>query len=111
MREFCCYFDVCYVGRYDLQLYNHGVSYNKYFDYMLAKKPILESSMLIKDPVELSNCGLIVAPEKASEIVNGILELQNLSTEQLYKFGLNGFNYVKKYHNFEYLSQQYSKLF
>ena len=105
------YFDVCYVGRYDSPLYRHGVSYNKYFDYMLAKKPILESSNLIKDPVELSNCGLIIAPEKPKEIVNGILKLYNLSTKEIVKLGENGYNYVKKYHNFEYLANQYLKLF
>lgn len=105
------YFDVCYVGRYDSPLYKHGVSYNKYFDYMLAKKPILESSNLIKDPVELSNCGIIVKPENAEAIVDGVLKFYNLSTIEINKFGLNGYDYVKKYHNFEYLSDEYSKLF
>ncbi|MCF6280154.1 MAG: glycosyltransferase family 4 protein [Flavobacteriaceae bacterium] len=104
-------FDICYVGRYDSPLYKHGVSYNKYFDYMLAKKPILESSNMIKDPVELSNCGLIVKPEDAQEIKKAIMKLYNLSTEEINKFGINGHNYVKKYHNFEYLSDKYSKLF
>ncbi len=105
------YFDICYVGRYDSPLYKHGVSYNKYFDYMLAKKPILESSNLIKDPVELSSCGIIVKPENVEEIKKGILTFVNLSTDEMNKFGINGYNYVKKYHNFEYLSSEYSKLF
>ena len=104
-------FDVCFVGRYDLPLYKHGVSYNKYFDYMLAKKPILESSAKIQDPVELSNCGLIVEPENEHAIKEGILKLKELSTEELNKLGMNGYHYVKKYHNFEFLSAQYSKLF
>ena len=105
------YFDICYVGRYDSPLYKHGVSYNKYFDYMLARKPILESSNLIKDPVELSSCGIIVKPENAEEIKNGILVFKSLSTEKMNKFGENGYNYVKKYHNFDYLSTKYQKLF
>jgi hypothetical protein len=104
-------FNICYVGRYDSPLYKHGVSYNKYFDYMLAKKPILESSNFIKDPVELSNCGLIVPPENALEIKNGIEKLYDLSTDEIHKFGENGYDYVKKYHNFEFLSNQYLKLF
>jgi glycosyltransferase involved in cell wall biosynthesis len=105
------HFDICYVGRYDSPLYKHGVSYNKYFDYMLAKKPILESSNLIKDPVELSDCGIIVKPENAEEIKRGILQFKSLSTNEMDKFGSNGYNYVKKYHNFEYLSASYEKLF
>lgn len=104
-------FDVCYVGRYNSPLYKHGVSYNKYFDYMLAKKPVLESSNLIKDPIELSNCGLIVSPENAIVIKDGIMELYHLSTVELHKFGQNGYDYVKKYHSFDFLSTQYLNIF
>lgn len=78
---------------------------------MLAKKPVLVSSNLIKDPVELSGCGITVEPESATAIVVGIEQLANLSTATLNKFGELGYNYVKKYHNFEYLSDQYLKLF
>ena len=105
------FFDVCYVGRYASPLYKHGVSYNKYFDYMLAKKPILESSEKIKDPVELSGGGIIVKPESAEAIVKGILKLYNLPKEELQKIGNKGYNYVKKYHNFEYLSNKYIEIF
>ncbi|AOW19520.1 glycosyltransferase family 4 protein [Urechidicola croceus] len=111
VQSILSYFNLCYVGRYNSPLYNHGVSYNKYFDYMLAKKPIIESSNLIKDPVELSNCGLIVPPENALAIKKGILKFYNLSTDEINKFGMNGYNYVIKFHNFEYLSSKYSKLF
>ncbi len=110
VQNMISYFDVCYVGRYNSPLYRHGVSYNKYFDYMLAKKPILESSSLIKDPVELSDCGIIVEPEDPKTIVDGILTIYNKSSKELDNFGMKGYKYVKKYHNFEYLSNQYLKL-
>ena len=77
---------------------------------MLAKKTILVSSNRIKDPVELSGCGIIVEPESTKAIVDGILVLSILSTSRLDKFGQLGYKYVKKYHNFEYLSNQYLKL-
>tara|TARA_R110002073_G_scaffold128999_1_gene274992 strand:+ start:44523 stop:45740 length:1218 start_codon:yes stop_codon:yes gene_type:complete len=105
------YFDVCYLSRYQSDLYKYGVSYNKYFDYMLAKKPILESSEFIKDQVEMSGCGIIVKPEDATEIVNGIHTLFNMSEDQKKELGKKGYNYVKKYHNFEYLSDLYLKVF
>jgi len=105
------YFDVCYVGRYKSPLYRYGVSYNKYFDYMLAKKPILESSELIKDQVELSGCGLIVEPESAKAIVEGTLQLYQTPPLEREKMAQKGYDYVKKHHNFEYLSDLYVKLF
>jgi hypothetical protein len=104
-------FDVCYVGRYDSKLYDFGVSYNKYFDYMLAKKPILESSNHINSPAEVSGCALIVKPENSDAIVEGILKLKDLPKNELDAMGEKGYVYVKKYHNFEYLSNQYLKLF
>lgn len=111
VQQILTYFNVCFIGRNDTPLFDHGVSSNKYFDYMLAKKPVLVSSNKIKDPVELSNCGIIVKPESAEAIKCGILELFNLSTEEMNKFGDNGYNYVKKYHNFNFLSEAYLKLF
>ncbi|WP_457616869.1 glycosyltransferase family 4 protein [Lutibacter sp.] len=103
--------DVCYVGRYNNKLYEYGVSYNKYYDYMLSAKPILESSNHINSPAELSHCGLIVAPESENAIVEGILKLQKMTKSQLVEIGEKGYHYVKKYHNFEFLSNEYLKLF
>lgn len=104
------FFTICFIGRNNTPLFDYGVSSNKYFDYMLAKKTILASSNLIKDPVELSGCGITVAPESSEAIVNGIQTLIDLSTEELDKFGELGYDYVIKYHNFDYLSTQYLKL-
>lgn len=105
------FFDICYVGRYANALYRYGVSYNKYFDYMLAKKPILESSEPIGSPAEKAGCAHIVAPENSKAIVSGILKLYSMPQQEIEKMGENGYHYVYKYHNFDFLSQQYLKLF
>lgn len=111
VQSVLAYFDVCFIGRYDSPLYKHGVSYNKYFDYMLAKKPILESSNLIKDPVEISGCGIIVKPESAENIVDGILRFSKMSTEDKKLLGNKGYNYVVKNHSYKHLSNLYLELF
>jgi len=105
------YFDVCFIGRNNTALFDYGVSSNKYFDYMLAKKPILESSNKINSPAEESGCAILVEPENANAIVNGILKLSKISDKELDIIGEKGYCYVKKYHNFGYLSNQYLKLF
>ncbi|MFT6755764.1 MAG: glycosyltransferase involved in cell wall biosynthesis, partial [Urechidicola sp.] len=61
--------------------------------------------------VELSDCGITVKPESAETIKDGILQLFQLSKEEMDKFSENGYNYVKKYHNFNFLSEAYLKLF
>ena len=105
------YFDVCFVGRNNTPLFKHGVSANKYFDYMLAGKPVLDSNNQIKDPVELSKCGIIVKPDSAIAIADGIQQLFNLSDKEREIMGNRGRKYVKEHHNILYLSNLYIKLF
>ena len=104
-------FDVCFIGRNDTPLFDYGVSSNKYFDYMLAGKPVLESSNCIDSPAQLSGCGITVQPENGQAIADGILKFQKMTVDELKNFGEKGCSYVKKYHNFEYLSEKYLKLF
>ena len=105
------HFDVCFVGRNNSPLFQHGVSANKYFDYMLAGKPVLDSNNFIKDPVELSGCGIIVKPDSAAAIEEGILQLFNLSEDERKAMGEKGRNYVRENHNITMLSNLYVDLF
>lgn len=104
-------FDVCFVGRNNTPLFDYGVSSNKFFDYMLAKKPVISSSNKIKDPVELSGCGFVVEPESSEAIIEAILKIYNFTDNEKSELGKKGYNYVKKYHNFDYLSSLYNNLF
>ncbi|MDL5048285.1 glycosyltransferase family 4 protein [Oscillatoria amoena NRMC-F 0135] len=105
------HFDVCFVGRNNTPLFEHGVSANKFFDYMLAEKPILDSNNLIKDPVEMSGCGIIVTPDSAVTIKQGVLQLYAMSPEERNEMGKKGREYVKKFHSIQNLSELYMKLF
>ncbi|MFY0631050.1 MAG: glycosyltransferase family 4 protein [Flavobacteriaceae bacterium] len=111
VQEMLQHFSVCFVGRNNTPLFDYGVSSNKFFDYMLAKKPVISSSNKIKDPVELSNCGFVVTPESSESIAEAILKLKAMTSDERSYLGLKGYNYVKEYHNFDYLSNLYIKLF
>ena len=104
-------FDICYLSRLNNPLYQYGVSYNKYFDYMLAKKMILESSNHISSPGSLSGCSVIVAPEDSNAIIEMLNELYNKPQNYFDMIGEKGYAFVKKYHNFDFLSSEYLKLF
>jgi glycosyltransferase involved in cell wall biosynthesis len=105
------HFDACFVGWSDTPLYQHGVSANKYFDYMLAGKPILASCNLIKEPVELSGCGIIVKPGSAETIKDGLIRLYNMPGAEREKMGEKGLAYVKEFHNIKNLADSYAQLF
>jgi glycosyltransferase involved in cell wall biosynthesis len=111
IQSLLAHFDICFIGRNGSPLFDHGVSSNKYFDYMLAGKPVLVSSNKIKDPVELSGCGIIVEPDDANAIAQCILELYALPPRERHDMGVRGKEYVLKYHNYTYLGQQYERLF
>lgn len=104
-------FDICFVGRNDSPLFQHGVSANKYFDYMLAGKPILDSNNLIKDPVELSGAGIIVKPDSSSAIMEGVLKFYNMTEIERNQMGRKGSDYVRTNHKIKNLAVKYSKLF
>lgn len=111
IQNLLTYFDVAFVGRAGSALFSHGVSANKYFDYMLAGLPILDSNNLIKDPVELSGCGIIVEPDSSEKIKNGIYKLHKLDKNERMDLGAYGKKYVLKEHSIKNLSINYSKLF
>lgn len=104
-------FDVAFVGRNDTPLFKHGVSANKYFDYMFAAKPILDSNNKIKDPVELSGCGIIVKPDDTAAIIEGIWELKNMEDKERELMGEKGKEYVLSHHSIKHLAFEYSKHF
>lgn len=101
------HFDICFVGRNDTPLYKHGISANKYFDYMLAAKPILDSNNYIKDPVELSGCGIIVIPDSTSAIEEGIIKFYNMSNPAREEMGQKGKAYVLHEHSIRTLALNY----
>ncbi len=103
--------EVCFIGRNNTPLFDYGVSSNKYFDYMLNSKPILASTRKINDPVEQSGCGIIVEPDNAQAIADGIEKLFNMAQDEREKLGKKGYDFVKKYHNFDYLSDLYIEVF
>ncbi len=111
VQHLLTYYDICFVGRNDTPLFKHGVSANKYFDYMLAKKPILDSNNYIKDPVELSKGGIIVKPDDTKAIIEGIQKMHTMSKKERNEMGEKGYKYVKENHNIAYLSNKYIALF
>jgi glycosyltransferase involved in cell wall biosynthesis len=111
MQSMISNFDLCYLSRYDRKLYQYGVSYNKYYDYMYASKPVLESSAFIGDPVEYSQCGIIVKPEDPQAIIKGLEEFYHMSPEERRKIGAFGRKFVEENHLFSILGEKYKLLF
>lgn len=95
------YSDICYCGSQDIpELYKYGVSPNKIFDYMLAKKPILLGIESPNNPVELSESGYCFRPNDEGDLLRIIEKIIELDDWELSYMGNKGYRFLVKEHNF-----------
>lgn len=103
--------DVCYIGWLDLPIYKFGVSANKLFDYMLAKKPIIQSINSVGNIVEKAKCGVCIPPMSPLDIAKSVKDFSKMQNEELIKYGINGYEYLINNHSYKILSKKYIKIF
>lgn len=112
VQSMLAYFDVCYIGLKQENLFKYGVSPNKLFDYMYSAKPILYAINSGKSNiVKLANSGVSIQAESSKAILNGILDLYNMTKNRRKELGINGKMYVLENFTYEKLAKRYSKLF
>ena len=90
-----------------IKVFSYGVSPNKLFDYMAARKPIIcavEGEMAEK--IENIRCGISVIPEDDKSMAEAITHLTNLSADRLRQMGDNSYEEIKKNYSREKLAQK-----
>ena len=100
------YIDVAFISLLPEKLFRFGVSPNKVFDYMYAKKPIIWAIEAGNNLVQEANCGIGVPLDNIQALKESILELKKLPLESLKKLGENGYNFVTKKHSYRKLSEK-----
>jgi len=105
------HFDIGFISSRNLSLYCYGGAANKFFDYMLASKPILAAYVENNDPIKLCGCGLRVAPEDPNAIKSGILRLYHMTPEERQTMGAKGNAYLMKKHDISILASQFVEIF
>jgi len=99
--------DCLYIGAKKCKLYEYGVGMNKYYDYMLSKKPILNGVEASNDIVKKVNCGISVKAESNTAICEGLKALIALTPEEREQIGQNGYEYVTKNHDYQILARNF----
>ncbi len=110
MQNLLKYFDFLYIGWHRSSLYRFGISPNKIFDYMMAKKPIIHSIEAGNDPVKEANAGISIEPENPQAIADAILKLSEMPKKQLEELGENGQKYVLENHDYTKLSNRFLEI-
>ena len=88
-------------------LFEYGVSPQKIIDYFLAKKPILMSYSGFPSLVLESGAGFEINAGDIDGLSEKLMEMYRMKKEDLDTLGLNGYNYLVKNLNWEYIANQY----
>jgi len=71
--------DIAYIGWQRVPIYRFGIAPNKLMDYMMAGRAVLHSVEAGNDPVAEAGCGVTVAPQDTTAVVDGLLKMMNLA--------------------------------
>jgi glycosyltransferase involved in cell wall biosynthesis len=102
--------DLLYVGLKDLPLYKYGMSMNKVFEYLSAKKPVLFVSAIEDNLIKTADAGAVVTSYRAEEITDVIENFSRMPQEKRDLYGQNGFEYLQKNYTIEVLSDKLEKI-
>lgn len=98
--------DVAFISLLPEKLFRFGVSPNKIFDYMYAKKPIIWAIEAGNNLIQDANCGISVPLDDINSLKESILKLRRLPSESLKDLGKNGYNFVTTKHSYKKLSEE-----
>jgi len=89
-------------------LYQHGISPNKLFDYMLAGVPIVMAGDSPNNPVSSSDGGVVVPFDDADAMAKALMKLA-VDRDKAHAMGLKGRQYVIKNHSSAHLASLMEK--
>lgn len=81
----------------DLEVYQYGISPNKWMDYMYAGKPIIVGFAGKSKLIKLANCGSIIKPENKEALIREIHRFRDMSIEERRQIGRRGRSYLEKH--------------
>jgi glycosyltransferase involved in cell wall biosynthesis len=99
-------FTLCYIGLERESLFRFGVSPNKLFDYMLAKRPVLYAIDSGNKPVDEAKCGWSIDAGNPQQIANAIRECAQINRAELDRLGENGYRFVMENHTYAHLAKR-----
>ncbi len=99
--------DALYIGSKRSRLYEHGVSANKIFDYLLTGVPIVDAFATDHSPLFYAGTALRAQAEDPTSIAAAIREAVGLSPEDVAERGRRSIDYVSAHHNMDALARDF----
>ena len=83
--------------------FKYGISKNKVNEYLYSGNCVIYGRDDVNDPVAKYGAGYVIQPFHPEQFTERILEVYKMDSINRNKFGINGRNYVEKYHKVESL--------
>ncbi|MBU6234790.1 MAG: glycosyltransferase family 4 protein [Alphaproteobacteria bacterium] len=99
--------DVLYMGAKHFDVYRHGVSFNKIYDYMMAAKPIVMAIDAGNDMVAEAECGFSVPSGDPKDVAAAIEKLLAMSVAEREAAGAGAKAHVLINHAYPVLARQF----
>lgn len=99
---------VLFTGLMERKAFKYGISKNKFYDYMAAKKPVIFMSNVEDSAIEKAQCGFIIKNHSITDAANKLKQLYN-DTELYNSMASNGRNYVEEHHTIETITDKLLK--
>lgn len=110
VKSFLEKIDIAFISLLPENLFRFGVSPNKVFEYMYAKKPILWAIEAGNNLVEDAECGLSIPLNDVATLKESILRLKESGEDALDELGQNGYNFVNTHHSYKMLTEKLIKV-
>jgi glycosyltransferase involved in cell wall biosynthesis len=88
------------------EVFDHGVSPNKLFDYFSVGRPVIFAVNASNNPVAEAHAGITVPAEDPKALADAMLRLRDMSASERFQLGLNGRAYVQAHHDFARLAER-----
>ncbi|MEC9303074.1 MAG: glycosyltransferase family 4 protein [Bacteroidota bacterium] len=93
----------------DCDIYNFGISPNKWIDYMIAARPIIVPFNGYRNIINDANCGEFIETNNPQLLADTILKYSKYSKSKLDEIGLRGKKYLLSNFTYDLLSEKYIK--
>ena len=103
--------DIALIASKNIELYKYGVSFNKLFDYLCARKPVVFACRTSNDIIKAADAGISIEPENPMLMAEAIIELYEMDEENRKAMGNRGRRYIEDNHDIIGLVSTLGKLF
>lgn len=99
--------DILFCGLMERKAFKYGISKNKFYDYMAAKKPIIFASSVRDSLIDKAKAGITIKPHEPENLAKTIKHIyENIDTLKK-QYGENGREYVEKNHTTEKIASAF----